>query len=383
MSPKLAPSVKLNNGKKMPIHGLGTWKSKPGEVTQAVKDAIACGYRHLDCALVYGNEAEVGVAIKAKIEDGTVKREDLFITSKLWNTFHSKSLVVPTLKESLTNLGLDYLDLYLIHWPMGYKENAELFPKDDKGKFLFTDVDYLDTWSGMEDAVAQGLTKSIGVSNYNSEQIQRTLDNCKIKPVTNQEGGEKFPTNADGTTAFSDVDYIEAWQGLEDALSQGLVHSIGVSNFNKDQIERVLSSGNIVPVTNQIECHPYLNQKKLIDWCRTKNIYITAYSPLGSPDRPWAKPEDPLLLEEPKLVAIAEKYKRTPAQIAIRYQVQRDVIVIPKSVTKSRIESNLQVFDFKLSSEDMKTIDSFDCNGRALHLDWVKEHKYWPFNTEF
>ncbi|KAK4323142.1 hypothetical protein Pmani_006143 [Petrolisthes manimaculis] len=318
MSPKLAPSVKLNNGKKMPIHGLGTWKSKPGEVTQAVKDAIACGYRHLDCALVYGNEAEVGVAIKAKIEDGTVKREDLFITSKLWNTFHSKSLVVPTLKESLTNLGLDYLDLYLIHWPMGYKENAELFPKDDKGKFLFTDVDYLDTWSGMEDAVAQGLTKSIGVSNYNSEQIQRTLDNCKIKPVT-----------------------------------------------------------------NQIECHPYLNQKKLIDWCRTKNIYITAYSPLGSPDRPWAKPEDPLLLEEPKLVAIAEKYKRTPAQIAIRYQVQRDVIVIPKSVTKSRIESNLQVFDFKLSSEDMKTIDSFDCNGRALHLDWVKEHKYWPFNTEF
>ncbi|KAK4323141.1 hypothetical protein Pmani_006143 [Petrolisthes manimaculis] len=318
MSPKLAPSVKLNNGKKMPIHGLGTWKSKPGEVTQAVKDAIACGYRHLDCALVYGNEAEVGVAIKAKIEDGTVKREDLFITSKLWNTFHSKSLVVPTLKESLTNLGLDYLDLYLIHWPMGYKE-----------------------------------------------------------------GGEKFPTNADGTTAFSDVDYIEAWQGLEDALSQGLVHSIGVSNFNKDQIERVLSSGNIVPVTNQIECHPYLNQKKLIDWCRTKNIYITAYSPLGSPDRPWAKPEDPLLLEEPKLVAIAEKYKRTPAQIAIRYQVQRDVIVIPKSVTKSRIESNLQVFDFKLSSEDMKTIDSFDCNGRALHLDWVKEHKYWPFNTEF
>ncbi|KAK3857329.1 hypothetical protein Pcinc_036258 [Petrolisthes cinctipes] len=318
MSSTRAPSVTLNNGTKMPILGLGTWKSKPGEVTQAVKDAIACGYRHLDCALVYGNEAEVGAAIKAKIEDGTVKREDLFITSKLWNTFHSKSLVVPTLKLSLTNLGLDYLDLYLIHWPMGYKE-----------------------------------------------------------------GGENVPTNADGKIAYSDVDYFEAWQGLEDALSQGLVHSIGVSNFNKDQIERVLSSGKIVPVTNQIECHPYLNQKKLIDWCKTKNIYVTAYSPLGSPDRPWAKPEDPLLLEEPKLVALAEKYKKTPAQIAIRYQVQRDVIVVPKSVTKSRIESNLQVFDFELSSEDMKTLDSFDCNGRVLHLNWVKDHKYWPFNIEF
>ncbi|KAG0721132.1 1,5-anhydro-D-fructose reductase [Chionoecetes opilio] len=195
-------------------------QSKPGEVTQAVKDAISCGYRHIDCALVYGNECEVGAAIKAKLEDGTVKREDLFITSKCWNTFHSKELVLPTLKESLGNLGLQYLDLYLIHWPMGYKEGVGRFPSDSNGK-----------------------------------------------------------------TIYSEVDYLETWLAMEEAFRSGLVKSIGVSNFNKKQIERVLKEGTIKPVTNQIECHPYLNQKKMVDFCRAKEICVTAYSPLGSPDR--------------------------------------------------------------------------------------------------
>ncbi|KAK8387045.1 hypothetical protein O3P69_018009 [Scylla paramamosain] len=316
--PAISPMVTFNNGQQYPILGLGTWKSKPGEVCQAVKDAISCGYRHIDGALIYGNESEVGAAIKAKIEDGTVTREDLFITSKCWNTYHSQHLVLPTLKESLTNLGLDYLDLYLIHWPMGY-----------------------------------------------------------------QEGGAKFPADSNGKTLFSDVDYLETWKGLEEAQKSGLTKSIGVSNFNKKQIERVLAEGTIKPVTNQIECHPYLNQRKMIDFCRSKGIYVTAYSPLGSPDRPWAKPDDPQLMDDPKIVAIAEKYKKTPAQILIRYQIQRDVIVIPKSVTKSRIESNFQVFDFELSPEDMKTIDTFDCNGRVLHLSWVNDHKHYPFHDEF
>ncbi|XP_037795151.1 LOW QUALITY PROTEIN: aldo-keto reductase family 1 member B1-like [Penaeus monodon] len=312
------PTLTFNNGYKVPVFGLGTWKSKPGEVMQAVKDAISCGYRHLDCALIYGNEPEVGEAIKAKIADGTVKREDLFITSKLWNTYHKKSLVIPTLKESLTNLGLDYLDLYLIHWPMGYKE-----------------------------------------------------------------GGEKFPTDENGKTLYSDVDYIETWPAMEEAVEAGLVRSIGVSNFSKDQIERILQIAKIVPANNQVECHPYLNQKKLIDYAKVKGISVTAYSPLGSPDRPWAKPDDPLLMDDLRIVRIAEKCKKTPAQILIRYQIQREVIVIPKSVTKSRIEENIQVFDFALSDDDMKTIDDFDCNGRFLHLTWVQDHPHWPFNTEF
>lgn len=312
------PQLTFNNGLKVPALGLGTWKSKPGEVTEAVKAAIACGYRHIDCALVYGNEPEVGEAIKTKIADGTVKREDLFITSKLWNTYHSKSLVIPSLRETLTNLGLDYLDLYLIHWPMGYKE-----------------------------------------------------------------GGDKFPADEDGKVLYSDVDYVETWPEMEKAVEMGLVKSIGLSNFSKAQTERILELAKVVPVTNQVECHPYLNQKKLLDWCASKKILLTAYSPLGSPDRPWAKPDDPLLMEDPKLVSVAEKYKKTSAQILIRYQLQRGAIVIPKSVTKSRIESNIQVFDFELADEDMKKIDSFDCNGRVLHLNWVKDHQHWPFNTEF
>jgi len=312
------PSVTFNNGLTCPILGLGTWKSKPGEVTQAVKAAIACGYRHIDCALIYGNEPEVGQAIKEKIEDGTVKREDLFITSKLWNTFHSPNLVMGQIKTTLRDLGLEYLDLYLIHWPQGYKEGGDKFPADANGKTLYSDVDYVDTWRAMEAVVEAGLAKSIGVSNFSSKQVQRVLNVAKIKPVN-----------------------------------------------------------------NQVECHPYLIQKKLLEWCKARDITITAYSPLGSPDRPWAKPGEKGLMEDDRIVAMANKLGKTPAQILIKYQMQRGVIVIPKSITPSRIESNFQVLDFTLSAEDVATLESFDCNGRVCHLDWVKDHPHFPFNDEF
>ncbi|KAJ3618787.1 hypothetical protein MTP99_005598 [Tenebrio molitor] len=263
------PRVRFNNGLEIPIFGLGTWKSKPGEVRQAVKDAIDIDYRHIDCAHVYGNEKEVGEAIKDKISEGKVKREDLFITRAI--------------KTTLSNLQLKYLDLYLIHWPLGYKEEGELFPTGEDGKIQFSDIDYVDTWKEMEQLVQKGLTKSIGLSN-----------------------------------------------------------------FNKRQIERILSVATIKPVTNQVECHPYLNQRKLIDFCKSKDITITGYSPLGSPDRPWAKPGDPQLLEDPKLKEVAKKSNKTPAQVLLRYQIQRGVITIPQSVTKSRIEQNFNVFDFEL-----------------------------------
>ncbi|XP_070509067.1 aldo-keto reductase 1B-like [Chironomus tepperi] len=315
------PSITMSNGLNIPIIGLGTWKSPQGQVEQAVKDAIDAGYRHIDCAFVYGNENEVGDGIAVKIAEGVVKREDLFITSKLWNIFHDPKDVKGAVEKSLNRLKLDYLDLYLIHWPMGYAnlDNGEtLFPKNEKEEWIFSDVDYVDTWKGFEELVDAGLVKSIGLSNFNSKQI-----------------------------------------------------------------ERIISSARIQPAMLQIECHPYLNQKRLIDFCRSKNIAVTAYSPLGSNDRPWAKPEDPQLMDQPKIVRIAEKYGKTPAQILIRYQAQRNVAVIPKSVTKSRIISNFDVFNFELSAEDIEAIDSIDCNGRLCALGWVNHHPHYPFAEEF
>jgi len=163
-----------------------SFQSKPEEVIQAVEHAIDIGYKHFDCAYIYGNEKEIGTALRNKITNGTVKREDLFITSKLWNTFHRPDLVESAIKETLANLNVDYLDLYLIHWPVGYKEGDSLFPTNKDGTTAFSDVDYVDTWKAMEDVLRKGLTKNIGVSNFNSEQITRLIENATVKPVTNQ-----------------------------------------------------------------------------------------------------------------------------------------------------------------------------------------------------
>jgi len=186
MSSAKVPTIKLNTGDSIPAFGLGTWKSSPGVVYETVKDAIDVGYRHIDCALVYGNENEVGAGIQEKIKEGVVKREDLFITSKVWNTYHSTHKVKECLQETLKSLGTEYVDLYLIHWPFGYQEGGELFPKNAEGTVILNDIDYLDTWKGMEECFKLGLAKAIGLSNFNHEQIDRVLSVATVKPAVLQ-----------------------------------------------------------------------------------------------------------------------------------------------------------------------------------------------------
>ncbi|XP_045483552.1 aldo-keto reductase family 1 member B7-like [Harmonia axyridis] len=314
-----APCITLNNGRKMPQLGLGTWLSLEGEAKEAIRYAIDIGYRHIDCAMLYGNEKEVGEAIRDKINDGTVKREDIFITTKLWNTFHEYDQVVPTCKKSLENLGLDYVDLYLVHWPVAQKQ-TEMDPRKPFGKTEVIKHDFTETWKGMEECVKLGLAKSIGLSNFNSKQVLRILDMAKI-----------------------------------------------------------------LPVTNQVEVNPHLNQKKLTKFCKDRNIVITAYSPFGSPARTWAKPGQPeIAFDHPTFVKIAEKHGKTSSQVILRYLVDIGSVPIPKSTNKERLRLNLDIFDFKLDDEDIAAIDAMNMDYRAVPALDLMESDEYPFkNVEF
>ncbi|KAM4812224.1 1,5-anhydro-D-fructose reductase isoform X2 [Urocitellus parryii] len=242
---------------KIPAVGLGTWKASPGEAAEAVKVAIDAGYRHFDCAYLYHNENEIGAGIRQKIKEGVVRREDLFVVSKLWCTYHEPSLVKVACKKSLKALKLDYLDLYLMHWPMGFQPGEEDVPLDLSGIVIPSDTSFLKTWEAMEDLVIKGLVKDIGVSNFNHEQLESLLNkpDLKFKPITNQ--------------------------------------------------------------------------------------------------------------------------------ILIRFQIQRDLIVIPKSTNPKRIQENIQVFDFELTENHMDEIMSLNRNLRLATFPTTESHKDYPFHIDF
>ncbi|OWF38269.1 aldose reductase-like [Mizuhopecten yessoensis] len=313
------PEQTLLSGYRVPCVGLGTWKSKPGEAGAAVKTAIGLGYRHFDCALIYRNEKDIGQAITEIIDEGIVKREDLFITTKLWNTHHSKARVLEGCKESLANLGLDYIDLYLMHWPIATRDIDGLYPKTPDGKIDVVDIDFIETWTAMQTLVDQGMCRSIGVSNFNSKQIQRIIDIGFKHPLT----------------------------------------------------------------CNQIEISPYYSNERLIQFCQSKGIVVVAYSPLGSPQRPWAKPDDPKLLEEPEIVKTAAQYNKSPAQVVLRWGVQRGYMVIPKSVSAARMTQNIELFDFELTDDEMKAIHGMNRDVRCCTNSDATHSPYYPFHEEF
>ncbi|KAK3596216.1 hypothetical protein CHS0354_020526 [Potamilus streckersoni] len=306
----------------MPVIGLGTWQSPVEKVKDAVRISLDLGYRAVDTAWSYKNETAIGEALEEYFESGSLKREDVFITTKLpWHHMNPKDLQ-SSLEDSLKKLQLDYVDLYLIHTPCSLKNkgDSELLPRDENGKLEIEHTDLVQTWSAMEALVEQGKTRSIGLSNFNSAQIERILENSQIKPVM-----------------------------------------------------------------NQVECHAYMQQKELQKFCESRGIKLTSYASLGSPGRPESLKDDShkVLLEDPVIYQIAEKYNKTPAQVLLRNLVQRGIFVIPKSVTQARIEENFKIFDFQLTDEDMKVIASLDQKTRMFALHVMTEHPEYPYHIPF
>ena len=263
------PNIRLNNGVEIPQLGFGVFQVKPDETVEAVRNALEVGYRHIDTAEMYGNEKEVGQAVR---ESG-LDRSEVFVTSKLNNGFHAREDALKAFDQTLDDLGFDYVDLFLVHWPLP------------------------------------------GI----------------------------------------DVDYVETWKAMEEIYRSGRAKSIGVSNFAEHHLRRLFSDTEVTPVVNQIEVHPYLAQDDLRSFNADHEIITEAWSPIAQGK----------VLGDPTITRIAEKYGKTPAQVTLRWHVQRGDVVFPKSVTRSRIQENIDVFDFELDGTDMGDITGLDRGERT------------------
>ncbi|KAK7079192.1 hypothetical protein SK128_001808 [Halocaridina rubra] len=323
----IIPNIILPNGAKMPIIGLGTYQAEDEEAVATINIALECGYRHIDTATLYQNEAAIGRALSEWIASGKGKREDLFVTTKLPQIGNRASDVEQCLDKSLARLQLNYVDLYLIHNPVGLKgkNDNDVWPVDSDGNsVLDLDTDLESLYKAMENQVDHGKTKAIGISNFNSKQIERIMKTCRIKPAN-----------------------------------------------------------------HQIEIHVYHQQKPIREVCEKYGISLCGYSPIAAPYMTKSSSDMPILLEHPTVNAIANRLNRTSAQILIRFLVQQGIPTIPKSANPERIAQNIDVFDFELTSSDMSSLEALDQGGkgRVFHFQdifkGISRHPEWTFHSPY
>ncbi len=294
--------LQFSNNDKMPMLGLGTWKSAKGEIYQTVRKAIEIGYRHFDCAFIYGNENEIGQAISDAMGNKEVARDELWITSKLWNNRHKKADIQSAMETTLRCLKLEYVDLYLIHWPVAIKY----------------EVHYPQNGSEMED--------------------------------------------------LKHIPLAETWQGMIALKDKQWAKHIGVSNFSIKKINQLIADTGICPEALQLELHPFLQQKNVLEFANANGIALTGYCPLGSADRPANRitEGEPKLFENKTILDIANENGITPAQVMLAWAVNRGTSVIPKSVNPQRLKENLEAADIELSASDMQKINNLDQHYRYI-----------------